>query len=222
LFLWDQGVLDDRLIFRSGDFVKTRIQVKEEVQVPQTIKEGLQMTEKIMATTSTMSGQVVGAIVGGLTEFATSTITGVYNLCPEVSNEQAELARNLKQVLTGTVKCVGGIVIEATNGIKNVVVDATGTTCEILDAKFGQEVAAVGMNGMNIVKGGVETYLNISTLGVKGIVIATTKSTTGQLLFQGSENPRPESEAHVESVNSLKGMHVEPTEGEDNSVILCK
>jgi len=102
-------------IKKTGEAIKNKINLQENVSIPGPIKKGVELTEKIVMTTSAVTGAIVGVIVDGISYVAAGTLIAVHDSMPKSTSD--ERFENVKKVCVQGVKSFAGIVGTTTEGV---------------------------------------------------------------------------------------------------------
>lgn len=133
---------------------------------------------------STYSGNAITNVINNGSGAITGGFTRVARWIPEHPSENFHTYR---RVTIESVKKVGNLIGESTETVKKVLVDTTETTYDVIKYKFGEDVSDIAKSGVNITKGAVETYLNVSGINAKAVALIAAKNATLQIMDECSK-----------------------------------
>lgn len=128
---------------------------------------------------STYSGNAITNVLNTGTGAITGGVARITRWLPDHPSENF---RTMRRVTIESVKKVGNFVGEATESVKKVIVDTSETTYDVIHHKYGEDVKEITKSGINITKGAIETYLNVSGVSAQANALVAAKNATFQIM----------------------------------------
>jgi len=162
----------------TGVLIKTKME-SSEIQIPTIVKWGINGVESIVTSMSTYSGNAINNVINTSSNAITGGVARITNWLPDHPSENF---RTMRRIGIKSVKHVGNLVGEVTDSFKNVIYDTSETTLDVIKHKFGEDVSNLTKSSVNITKGAVETYFNVSGISAQAVALVAAKNATFEIM----------------------------------------